>query len=48
MHHHQLAHQVAQGLAGGLPVRVGDRPDQQRVGLAMLLKGHPPALVHLL
>ena len=25
-HHHQLAHQVIQGLAGGLPVRIGDRP----------------------
>ena len=30
MQHHQLAHQVVQGLAGGLPVRIGDRPDQQR------------------
>ena len=46
MHHRQLAHQVVQGLAGGLPVRIGDRPDQQRVGLAMLLRGHPPRVRH--
>src|SRR5215211_9028779 len=45
-HHHQLAHQVVQGLAGGLPVRIGDRPDQQRVGLTMLLRGHPPRVRH--
>ena len=46
MHHDQLAHQVVEGLAGGLPVRIGDRPDQQRVGLAMLLRGHPPRVRH--
>ena len=26
MHHQQLAHQVIQGLASGLPVRIADRP----------------------
>ena len=46
MQHDQLAHQVVQGLAGGLPVRIGDRPDQQRVGLAVLLRGHPPRVRH--
>jgi hypothetical protein len=35
-----------QGLAGRLPIRIGDRPDQQRVGLAMFLRGHPPRVRH--
>ena len=33
------------GPAGSLPVRIGDRPDQQRVGLTMLLRGHPPRVL---
>jgi hypothetical protein len=33
VHHQQLAHQVVQGLAGGSPVRIADRPGQERVGL---------------
>src|SRR5918993_475534 len=44
--HHQLAHQVVQGLFGSLPVRIGDRLDQQRVSLPMLLRGHPPRVRH--
>ena len=44
--HQQLAHQVIQGLASGLPVWIGDRPDQERVGLAVLLRGHPPRVRH--
>jgi hypothetical protein len=44
--HQQPAHQVVQGLAGGVPVWVGDHPDQQRVGLAMLLRGHPSRVRH--
>ena len=35
MNHQQLAHQLIQGLAGGLPVRVADRLDQQRGQLAV-------------
>src|SRR5512132_1991035 len=46
MQHDQLAHQVVEGLAGGLPVRIGDRPDQQRVGLTLPLRGHPPRVRH--
>jgi len=42
LHHQQLVHQVIEGPAGGLPVGIGDRFDQQRVGLAMLLRGYPP------
>jgi hypothetical protein len=38
VHHQQLAHQVVEGCAGGLPVRVADRLDQQRVRLALLLE----------
>ena len=44
--HQQHAHQVIERLAGGLPVRIGDRPDQQRMGLAMLLRGNPPRVRH--
>ena len=39
-------HQVIEGLAGDLPVWIGDRPDQERVGLAVLLRGHPPRVRH--
>jgi hypothetical protein len=46
MNHQQLAHQLVQGLAGGLPVRIADRLDQQRVRLALLLRGHPPGVRH--
>ena len=45
-HYQQLARQVVEGLAGGLLVRIGDHPDQQRMSLAMLLRGHPPRVRH--
>src|SRR4029453_2692942 len=46
MHHQQLAHQVIQGLAGGPPVRIRQRPSKKRVGLLALLRRHPPRVGH--
>jgi len=34
MHHQQLAHQIIEGLAGGPPVGIADRPSKERVGRA--------------
>jgi len=44
--HQQLAHQVVEGLAGGLPVRIAQRPSEKRVGLLSLLRQHPPRAGH--
>jgi hypothetical protein len=54
VHYQQLAHQVIQGLAGGPPARITQRPGEERVGLLLLLGeasalGLPssaPALTH--
>jgi len=40
MRHQQLAHLVIQGLAGGSPVGIADRPGKQRVGLLL-----PPRVI---
>jgi hypothetical protein len=37
MHHQQLAHQVIQGLAGGSPVRIAQRPGKEHMSLLLLL-----------
>jgi hypothetical protein len=42
VNHQQLAHQVVQGLACGLPVRIADCLDQQGVGLLMTLTCQRP------
>jgi hypothetical protein len=46
MHHQQLAHQVIEGLAGSLPVRIADRPGEERMGLLSLLSSHAPWVCH--
>ena len=35
------------GLAGGPPVRIGQRPGEERVGLLLLCRGHPPRVSHV-
>jgi hypothetical protein len=39
MHHQQLAHQLLEGLAAGLPVRIAGRLDQQRMRFDVILRG---------
>jgi hypothetical protein len=46
MHHQQLAHQVIEGLAGGFPVRIGQRPGKEGMGLLALLRSHPPRVFY--
>jgi hypothetical protein len=46
MRYQQPAQQVIQGLAGGSPLRIAERPSQERIGSLSLLRGHPPRVLH--
>jgi hypothetical protein len=39
MHHQQLAHQVSEGLAVGSPIRIADRPGEERVDMPFRSSG---------
>jgi hypothetical protein len=42
----QLAHQLVEGLAGGAPVRIPQRPSEEHTGSLLFLRRHPPRFGH--